>query len=70
MTHKEDITRVTTDVVRSSTDDTVDFLNARIKAMTKRIEYLEAIIEVEILNNYTINIILQKKIFLNTNIIP
>ena len=50
MTHNEDIARVTTDVVRSSTDDTVDFLNARIKAMTKRIEYLEAIIEVEILN--------------------
>lgn len=43
MTHSEDIIRV-------STDDTVDYLNARIEAMTKRIEYLEAIIEVEILN--------------------
>jgi len=43
MTHSEDIFRV-------STNDTVDFLNARIKAMEKRIQYLEAIIEVEILN--------------------
>ena len=43
MTHSEDIIRV-------STNDTVDFLNARIKAMEKRIKYLEAVIEVEILN--------------------
>jgi hypothetical protein len=43
MTHSEDVIRV-------STDDTVDFLIARIQAMEKRIKYLEAVIEVEILN--------------------
>lgn len=43
MTHYEDIKRV-------ASNQTIDYLNARIEAMSKRIEYLEAVIEVEILN--------------------
>jgi len=43
MTHYED-------VKRAATPSTVDYLNARIEALEKRVEYLEAIIEVEILN--------------------
>jgi len=43
MTHYEDIKRV-------ASDQTIDYLNARIEAMSKRIEYLEAILEVEYLN--------------------
>mgnify|MGYP006908214334 CR=1 FL=1 len=43
MTHYED-------VKRAATPTTVDYLNARIEALEKRVQYLEAIIEVEILN--------------------
>ncbi len=43
MTHYED-------VKRAATPSTVDYLNARIEALEKRVEYLEAIIEVEYLN--------------------
>ena len=35
MTYSEDVNRATT-------TDTVDFLNARIKALEKRVEFLEA----------------------------
>ena len=45
MTHSEDIKRIQT-----PRKETVEFLNARIEAMSKRIEYLEATIEVELLN--------------------
>jgi hypothetical protein len=44
MTHTEDIKRL-------ASNDTIDYLNARIEALENRVEYLEAIIEVEILNN-------------------
>jgi len=44
MTHSEDIKRL-------ASHDTIDYLNARIEALENRVEYLEAIIEVEILNN-------------------
>jgi hypothetical protein len=44
MTHTEDIKRL-------ASNDTIDYLNARVEALENRIEYLEAIIEVEILNN-------------------
>jgi hypothetical protein len=44
MTHSEDIKRL-------ASNDTIDYLNARIEALENRVEYLEAIIEVEILNN-------------------
>lgn len=44
MTHTEDIKRL-------ASKDTIDYLNARIEALENRVEYLEAIIEVEILNN-------------------
>jgi len=44
MTHSEDIKRL-------STNDTVDYLNARIKALENRVQYLEAVIEVNNLNN-------------------
>ena len=43
MTYKEDVKRATS-------SDTVDFLNARIKALEKRVEFLEAKIEVN--NNH------------------
>tara|TARA_R110000764_G_scaffold233635_1_gene326954 strand:+ start:577 stop:708 length:132 start_codon:yes stop_codon:yes gene_type:complete len=43
MTYKED-------VKRASNPDTVDFLNARIKALESRVEFLEAKIEVN--NNH------------------
>jgi polyhydroxyalkanoate synthesis regulator phasin len=43
MTHYED-------VKRAATPTTIDYLNARIEALEKRVQYLEAIIEVEILN--------------------
>jgi len=43
MTHYEDVKRV-------ASNQTIDFLNARIDALEKRVEYLEAIIEVEYLN--------------------
>ena len=42
MTHYEDVKRV-------ASNETIDFLNARIDALEKRVEYLEAIIEVEYL---------------------
>jgi hypothetical protein len=44
MTHTEDIKRL-------ASNDTIDYLNARIEALENRVQYLEAIIEVEILNN-------------------
>lgn len=44
MTHYED-------VKRAATPTTIDYLNARIKALESRVEYLEAILEVEYLNN-------------------
>jgi hypothetical protein len=44
MTHSEDIKRL-------ASNDTIDYLNARIEALENRVQYLEAIIEVEILNN-------------------
>ena len=44
MTHYEDVKRATTPT-------TIDYLNARIEALESRVEYLEAIIEVEYLNN-------------------
>lgn len=43
MTHYED-------VKRAATPTTVDFLNARIEALESRVQYLEAILEVEYLN--------------------
>ena len=43
MTHYED-------VKRAATPTTIDYLNARIEALESRVEYLEAIIEVEYLN--------------------
>lgn len=43
MTHYED-------VKRAATPTTVDYLNARIEALESRVEYLEAILEVEYLN--------------------
>tara|TARA_R110001632_G_scaffold65040_1_gene154417 strand:- start:826 stop:957 length:132 start_codon:yes stop_codon:yes gene_type:complete len=39
MTYKED-------VIRATNPDTVDFLNARIEALERRVEFLEAKIEV------------------------
>ena len=44
MTHSEDIKRL-------ASNDTIDYRNARIEALENRVQYLEAIIEVEILNN-------------------
>jgi hypothetical protein len=44
MTHFED-------VKRAATPTTIDYLNARIKALENRVQYLEAILEVEYLNN-------------------
>lgn len=43
MTHYED-------VKRAATPTTVDYLNARIKALEDRVQFLEAILEVEYLN--------------------
>tara|TARA_R100000654_G_scaffold71224_1_gene101989 strand:- start:9969 stop:10109 length:141 start_codon:yes stop_codon:yes gene_type:complete len=43
MTHIED-------VKRAANNDTIDYLNARIKALENRVQYLEAILEVEYLN--------------------
>lgn len=43
MTHYED-------VKRAATPTTIDYLNARIEALESRVQYLEAIIEVEYLN--------------------
>mgnify|MGYP000701530461 FL=1 len=37
------------DVKRASSTDTIDYLNARIKALEKRVEFLEA--QIEIKNN-------------------
>ena len=37
------------DVKRTATPDTIDFLNARVKALEKRVEFLEA--QIEIKNN-------------------
>ena len=37
------------DVKRSSSPDTIDYLNARIDALQKRVEFLEA--QIEIKNN-------------------
>ena len=37
------------DVKRALSTDTIDFLNARIKALEKRVEFLEA--QIEIKNN-------------------
>jgi hypothetical protein len=44
MTHYED-------VKRAATLTTIDYLNARIEALENRVEYLEAILEVEYLNH-------------------
>ena len=44
MTHYED-------VKRAATPTTIDYLNARIEALENRVQYLEAILEVEYLNN-------------------
>jgi hypothetical protein len=38
------------DVNRAASPDTIDFLNARIKALEKRVEYLEAQNEINNLN--------------------
>lgn len=43
MTYSEDVKRVMSPQI-------VDFLNARIEALEKRVQYLEAILEVEYLN--------------------
>ncbi len=43
MTHYED-------VKRASSTETIDFLNARIEALERRVKYLEQIIEIEHLN--------------------
>ena len=43
MTHYED-------VKRAATPTTIDFLNARIEALESRVQFLEAILEVEYLN--------------------
>jgi len=43
MTHSEDVRRV-------SSPSQVDFLNARIEALENRVQFLEAILEVEYLN--------------------
>jgi len=43
MTHYED-------VKRAATPTTIDYLNARIQALESRVQYLEAILEVEYLN--------------------
>lgn len=43
MTYSEDVKRATSPQI-------VDYLNARVEALEKRVEYLEAIIQVEILN--------------------
>jgi len=43
MTHIEDVKRV-------ASNDTIDFLNARIEALENRVQYLESILEVEYLN--------------------
>mgnify|MGYP001589226000 FL=1 len=37
------------DVKRSSSPDTIDYLNARVEALEKRVEFLEA--QIEIKNN-------------------
>jgi len=34
------------DVKRTATPDTIDYLNARVEALEKRVEFLEALIEV------------------------
>jgi len=44
MTHYED-------VKRAATPTTIDYLNARIEALEGRVQYLEAILEVEYLNH-------------------
>jgi len=38
------------DVKRARSTETIDFLNARIEALERRIKYLEQIIEIEHLN--------------------
>ncbi len=43
MTHYEDVKRV-------ASNETIDFLNARIQALENRVRYLESILEVEYLN--------------------
>tara|TARA_R100000479_G_scaffold102146_2_gene50888 strand:- start:1250 stop:1405 length:156 start_codon:yes stop_codon:yes gene_type:complete len=43
MTHYEDVKRV-------ASNETIDFLNARIEALENRVRYLESILEVEYLN--------------------
>jgi len=43
MTHYED-------VKRAATPSMIDYLNARVEALESRIQYLEAILEVEYLN--------------------
>ena len=40
MTYKED-------VKRASSTDTIDYLNARVEALEKRVEFLEAQIEIK-----------------------
>jgi len=43
MTHYED-------VKRAVSSDTIDYLNARVKALENRVKYLENIIDIEYLN--------------------
>ena len=43
MTHYED-------VKRAATPTTIDYLNARVEALERRVKYLEQIIEIEHLN--------------------
>jgi len=43
MTHYED-------VKRAASSDTIDYLNARVKALENRVKYLENIIDIEYLN--------------------
>jgi len=38
------------DVKRARSTETIDFLNARIQALERRVKYLEQIIEIEHLN--------------------
>ena len=39
------------DVKRAASTDTIDYLNARVKALENRVQFLESVLEVEYLNN-------------------
>lgn len=49
MTRSEDVYRVIN--TQSPSERTIEYLNARIKALENRVQYLEAVIEVNNLNN-------------------